>query len=83
MWTKLLPEASGCNLMFLPEELDMVERQSLTPAPLQHFGPLKAGGGGGIGPKTTPFSEPLWYPGNIHTHAPRAATCRSIPRHPC
>ena len=26
--------------------------QSLTPAPLKHFGPLKGGWGGGLGPKT-------------------------------
>ena len=38
--------------------------QSLTPTPLQRFGPLK-GGGGGLGPKNTPFFEPPWYPSNI------------------
>ena len=48
----------------------------LTPTPPKHFGPLK-GGGGGLGPKNTSFFEPPRYPGNIHTHAPRAATSRS------
>ena len=45
--------------------------QSLTPTPSQHFGPLKGGGG------DTPFFEPPWCLGNIHTHADRAATSRS------
>ena len=47
--------------------------QSLTLTPLKHFGPLKGGGGRGGGPKITPFFEPPWCPGNIHTHAPCAA----------
>ena len=50
---------------------------SLTPTTLEHFGPLKGGGGGALGPKITPFFEPRWCPNNIHTHALRAATFRS------
>ena len=30
-------------------------------------------GVGALRPKITPFFEPLWCPGNIHTDAPRAA----------
>ena len=33
-------------------------------------------GGGGLGPKTTPFSEPPWRPSICHTRATRAATSR-------
>ena len=53
--------------------------QSLTPTPPKHFGPLKGGGGmGGAGTKkNTPLFEALWCLGNIHTHAPRAATSQA------
>ena len=34
--------------------------------------------GGGDRTKTTPFSEPLWCPGNFDSHALRAATSWSI-----